>query len=273
MKNIFIISKYTFREALSRKVFITFFGITTFIVLIFLALFLTVDASKFFGELNLSVKGDAEIAKGIFNSLKLLIINPLFGGGLFLSIFSAAGFIPNMLEKGSIEILLSKPISRAQLITGKFLGVTFMVLLNIAYAVTAFYMMFGFKFNLWESDFLFTIPTITLAFGVLYSLMILIGILTRSSLTAMMLSYVIFFILSPVLYGREAINAFMGSTFWEITGNIFHYLIPRTAELGELTILLAGGGNISDYSVIIHSVAYIILTLLLSIFIFNKKDY
>lgn len=272
MKNIYIIAKYTFKEALSKKVFITFFGISTFVILLFLGIFLSVDSISFWQSIKGNTNGGNMILTELVKGLKFLIINPLYGGGLFLAIFSASGFIPSMLQRGNVEMILSKPVSRGQLLIGRFTGVTFMVLVNLIYAIGSFYLLFGFKFGEWDAGFLITILTITLAFIVLYSLMILIGVLTKSSLTAMMLSYIIFFVFSPILYGRGMMNS-MTDSFWKVLGDILYYIIPRTAGIGELTTLIAGGGTISDYSAIIHSVIYTILTLSLAIFIFNKKDY
>ncbi len=273
MRNIFIISKYTFKEALSRKVFLTFFGITTFMLLIFAVIFSTSNITDLVGAIKINSKVGDNVTNQLLNGIKLILITPLFGGGIFLSIFSASGFIPKMLEKGSIEIILSKPVSRAQLLIGKFAGVTSMVFANVAYGVLGFYLMFGIKFQIWNPEFLITALTITLAFCTLFSLIILIGILTRTSLPAMMLSYLIFFIFSPVLYGRAGLEMFYEGNVLPLIAEIFYYILPRTAELGELTTLYAGGGSIIDYSSIIHSVVYVILILSSSVIIFNKKDF
>ncbi len=273
MRNIYILSKYTFKEALARKVFLTFFGISTFILLLFIVLFASVDMSAFIPADALGMNSQWGLKDGIVSGLKLLLINPLYGGGLFLSIFAASSFIPVMLEKGSIEILLSKPVSRAQIIIGKFLGVTFMVFMNITYFVSILTILIGIKFQVWDFFFFSTIFTITLAFAVLYSLIILIGIITKTSLPAMILSYLIFFILSPVLNARDAFNFSQTNSFLSTLGDILYYITPRTSELGSLTLLISGGGVIEDFSVIIHSLIYIILMLLFSIIIFNKKDY
>jgi ABC-2 type transport system permease protein len=207
MKNILIITKITLREAFSRKIFIAFAGISTFVLLLFTILSITISLDDF-GD-AFKVQGEAvRISENIAEILKLIIVTPLFGGGLFLSIFSASSFIPHMLEKGNIDLLLSKPISRAQLILGKFLGGNLVVLLNIAYLVTGIWLLIGLKFGEWAPSFFLTILSISFAFATIYALIILIGILSRSSVLAMMISYLIFFILSPVLSNRDPISIF-----------------------------------------------------------------
>src|SRR3989304_5864956 len=41
---------------------------------------------------------------------------------MFLGIFATAGLIPSMLEKGTVELYLSKPISRIEILLSRSLG-------------------------------------------------------------------------------------------------------------------------------------------------------
>ena len=120
MENIITISNFTIREALSRKIIITFFAISTFVILIFALLFALVSMDDLSGMVQTNSMDSLEIAGEIAKGIKLFVVAPLFGGGLFLSIFSASSFIPNMLEKGSADVIISKPVSRSQIILGKF---------------------------------------------------------------------------------------------------------------------------------------------------------
>ena len=113
MENIVLISNYTIREALSRKIIITFFAISTFVIFLFGILFTLVSIETFSGMVSVNSENDLSIAREIVKGMNLLIVAPLFGGGLFLSIFSASSFIPNMLEKGSADLIISKPVSIA----------------------------------------------------------------------------------------------------------------------------------------------------------------
>lgn len=274
MKNIITISNYTFREALSRKIFITFFGVSTLVLLIISLVFATVGIEDLMPVV--SVNGQTQfdsMMEEIAVFFKMLIVVPLYGGGLFLAIFSVSSFIPNMLEKGSIDLLLSKPVSRSQIIWGKFIGGTLMVLVNVSYLVIGIWFLIGLKFGEWEPGILLSIITITFTFMVLYSMIILIGIVTRSSVLAMMLSYLIFFIFSPLLYARDKIFMLFDNKFVEYLIEGLYYLLPKTQELGTATGAIARGEGIADFQPLISSFLFLILNLFLSIFIFSKKDY
>ena len=135
------------------------------------------------------------------------------------------------------------------------------------------WLLLGFKFGAWDAGLLFTIVTISFTFAVLYSLIILIGILTKSSIFAMMISYIIFFILSPLLASRGSISALIESPVMEWVLDALYYIVPQTSELGTITFSLATGSGIIDYQPIIISFLFMILTLALSIITFSKKDY
>lgn len=273
MVNIWEITKQTVREAFARKIFIMFAGVSSLVLILFIIAFATVGVEDLSGAVDIQTGREAGFIEELVGGLKLFIVVPLFGGGLFLSIFSASSFIPNMLEKGNIDVLLSKPISRSQIIYGKFLGGTAVVFANIAYLVIGIWFLIGIKFGVWAPDFLLSIFTITFAFAVLYSLIILVGIISQSSILAMMLSYIIFFILSPILNARDKIMMLSESKTLEIILDGFYYIVPKTSELGSISSDLAAGGAVYDYQPIFSSAIFLILSLALSIIIFSKKDY
>jgi ABC-type transport system involved in multi-copper enzyme maturation permease subunit len=272
MNNILTISNFTIREALSRKIIVAFFAISTFVIIVFALLFAFVSTDNF-AQMTSNSGKVMDVSKELVKGIKLFIVAPLFGGGLFLSIFSASSFIPKMLEKGNIDLILSKPIARWQIILGKFLGGVLIVFFNIAYLIIAIWILIGFKFSIWDANLLYSILTITFTFAALYSLIIFIGITTQSSVLAMMLSYLIFFILSPILSARDSISYFLNSPIWEKILDVLYYIIPKTSELGSATTELSIGYGISEYQPFLTSLVFLILVLYASIIIFNKKDY
>lgn len=273
MFNIIEITKQTIREAFARKIFIMFAGVSSLVLILFAITFTTVGLEQLTGSIQVDTGRDLGMIEELVGGIKLFIVIPLFGGGLFLSIFSASSFVPNMLEKGNIDVLLSKPISRSQIILGKFFGGTLVVLVNIAYLVIGIWVLIGLKFGVWDPSILLTIITITFAFAVLYSLIILIGIVSQSSILAMMLSYIIFFILSPILNIRDQIMMLSDSKVLRVVLEGLYYVVPKTSELGSITSDIAVGGGIYDFQPIFTSGVFLILSLALSIIIFSKKDY
>ncbi len=131
------------------------------------------------------------------------------------------------------------------------------------------------KFSYWDFSFLFVSLTVTFSFAVLYSIIVLFGVITRSSILGMMVAYLIFLILSPLLQLYKAeLHTFVENGIAKTILDGLYYIIPQTAELmGKLTVDLASGHGITNYSPVITSFFLLVLVLSFSIFLFKKKDF
>ncbi|MCH7964485.1 MAG: ABC transporter permease [Bacteroidetes bacterium] len=273
MNNIFQIIQFTIREALARKVFIFFGAIILFVLVGTLLVFGLVDINTLTSAANQS--GQNIMTREIVSSLELLIVTPLANLGLLLAIFSSASFIPIMLEKGNIDLLLSKPISRAQLLLGKYFGVVLFVFLNIFFFVFGVWLIISIKFSYWDASFLTLAFVITFAFAVLYALIMLFGVITKNSILGMMIAYLIFLIISPLLLlYKEKLNEFVTSELIDTILVGFYFIVPQTAELmGRIMIDLAMGKGIINFQPIITSLLFLIFILGFSVSLFRRKDF
>src|SRR5436189_298975 len=80
-----------------------------------------------------------------------------------------AFFIPEMLRKGTIDMLLAKPIHRATLLVCKDVGGLTFVLLSSAIAIGGVWLVLGLRSGIWSPQFLLVIPITTFFFAILYS--------------------------------------------------------------------------------------------------------
>ncbi len=273
MKNTFIMTWFTLREAMARKVFIFFLVISAIVLLITGLVLSMIDTEKILTGLT---KGAVNIDMSmIVSKIELMIVSPLAGLCLLLAIFASASFIPIMLEKGNIDLLLSKPVSRSQLIWGKFWGGLMVVFLNIAFLIIGVWLIISFKFSYWNFSFLLIVLITTFTFAVLYSLIILFGVLTKGSTLGMMVAYFIFIILSPLLASSQGqLGLFIQSKFWKSVIDAFYYIVPKTSEMmGKISFGLAAGNGVEDWQPILTSLAFLILTMGITISIFRKKDF
>ncbi len=273
MKNTLIITWYTLREAMARKVFIFFLVISSIVILITGLVFSVTATEQIMTGFGKNLP-NVDISM-IVSKLEIIIVSPLAGLCLLLAIFASASFIPIMLEKGNIDLLLSKPVSRSQLIWGKFWGGLLVVFLNIAFLIIGIWLIISFKFSYWNFSFLLIILVTTFTFSVLYSLMIFFGVLTKGSTLGMMAAYFIFIILSPLLAASQGKLGFLiQNKFWKSLIEGIYYIVPKTSELmGSITNNLAGGNGIENWQPVLTSLAFLLLTMGITISIFRKKDF
>lgn len=273
MNNIWITAWYTVREALARKVFIFFLGLSALAIIITAVVVNILNDAALMSGIN--PDDSSLIFEEIAASIQLIVITPLANLCILLAIFSTASFVPNMLEKGNIDLLLSKPISRTQLLIGKFSGGFLIVLINLTFLVAGVWFVIAVRFGAFNLTFLTIILSISFTFAVLYSLMVLFGVITQGSVAGMMIAYFIFLILSPLLNaGRNQFDKFITSDFLKTIIDFFYYILPKTTELmGNITMDLALGKGIEDWQPVLTSFAFMIAAVGYAVFLFNKKDF
>jgi ABC-type transport system involved in multi-copper enzyme maturation permease subunit len=268
---------YTLRESLAKKTFIAFFVVITITHLLFLFA-LNVDlvsggmaAVQLFGK---DVEQEIEIEKlhkiiiGIESGLAIA----MYGAGIFLSIFATASLVPNMLEKGSVDLLLSRPFARWQLLLGRYLGALSIVAINVAYLIGGAWLILSAKTGFWHTPFLVSGVLIILVFGVLYAIMTFVGVTARNSGVSIIAAYLVIFF-SPLLLARDKIYALLSQKIYQWLLDGIYYLTPRTAELGKLTGDLVQGQPIASWAPLFQSLAVGVGFLLGAIYIFQRKDF
>lgn len=277
MKNIWVITLSTLREAMARKVFLFFLGISAVVIIVLALITSLTNTSSILNNIGNFSRGNKIEAAGIGNIVtmfEILIINSIANLGLLLAIFSSASFVPVMLEKGNIDLLLSKPISRTQLLWGKYFGGIFVVLINIAFLIIGVWFIISLKFAYWNFAILWSILLITFAYATLNAVIVLFGVMTKSSILGMMTAYFIYLILSPfLLAAKDRVLPFLDNKVLNTILDGFYYIIPKTSELfGKDIFNLASGTNIETQP-IISSFLFLLFIMILSVEIFKRKDY
>ena len=110
-----------------------------------------------------------------------IIMNWMLGLALvFLGVLVTASMIPDMLQPGSLHLLLSKPISRTMLLMAKFVGGGAFVFLCVSQIMIGLWLIAGFRLDLWNARFLLCIPVLVLLFSVYFCVSILVGLQWRT---------------------------------------------------------------------------------------------
>jgi ABC-type transport system involved in multi-copper enzyme maturation permease subunit len=182
-----------------------------------------------------------------------------------------------MLRKGTVDLLLVKPIRRPVLLLFKFLGGLSFMFLNTTLAVVGIWLVMGWRSGIWAPGFLLTIFVLTFFFAILYSVSALFGVLTRSPIVAILATVVTWAILFGVgtAYGlldatrtapkKKEVNPIEAMRDpkaleeakspeqrrivpdWVYTGfDVLHFVLPRTGDLNALTNRLLIKGVLLD---------------------------
>ncbi len=274
MNNILTILNYTLREDISRKVFLAFFIISTITIFGFLFVFSMYPVDQIIPP---EAAKDGKPGTPYYMILTGFLMTPIVSIstlGLLLSIFATSGLITSIMERGTVDLFLSKPVSRFQLLTGRITGSLLMVLVNLIYLIAGIWLVFSVFTGFYNWYLLTPIIWIFITFSALFGLIVLLGVLTKSSVPGMMAAYFVFIIGSPILMKKDRIIEII-SAGPVIKGiiNTFYYIIPQTDGITRKVMFpLLMEGKIESYEPLIQSCLLLFVFLGIALFIFEKKE-
>lgn len=261
----------TFREAVAKKIFVGFFAISTLIILVFLFL-INVDSIE--GMVDMMESSGQEGVKQLVIGFEVAMINISYLLIITFCFISVSSFIPSMLEKGNIDLLLSKPVSRSKIILAKFIGGVLLIFLSLLYLIGSVWLILSSKSGYWDYHFLYSVFWLTLSFAIIYSLIILIGVISQSTILSIIISLFLVFIVCPVLFFREeTIFSLVNNSTAQFVINFFYYILPKPTDINKITTDIITGEPVKSYMPVYSSVLFMLVSLSVSIFYFRKKDY
>lgn len=108
--------------------------------------------------------------------------------GILLSIVATASFFPTFLERGSIDVALSKPIPRWRLFLCRYAGGMVFVAVHATIFVGLTFLVAGIRWGTWLPGYLLSIPLMVLLFSYLYCISAATAVFTRSTVAAIMIT-------------------------------------------------------------------------------------
>ena len=110
--------------------------------------------------------------------------------GVLVGILVTAPIVPRMLAAGSIDLLLSKPVSRSLLFLSKFFGGCAFIVLNASYLIVGLWLIAGLRFGVWSNKLLLSIPVFLFLFAIYYAVSSLTGVLFRGAIVSVIMTVV-----------------------------------------------------------------------------------
>ncbi|HEY1190600.1 MAG TPA: ABC transporter permease [Gemmata sp.] len=214
---------------------------------------------------------------------------------LLISLVLTSFYIPNLLRKGSLDLLISKPIGRSQLLIYKYIGGLTFIFLLTTFTVFGVWVALAARSGIWDPTFLVVIPVLTFTFAILYAVSVLAAVLTRSAIVSILVSvafamflYVVGFVktVTDTLKADEQVKKEMPGWVFTLV-DALNNILPRYKDLDKLTTKLLSasltqaelrdrGIDVLDYpswgSTISMSVLFIAVTLGLACWRLSRRD-
>jgi ABC-type transport system involved in multi-copper enzyme maturation permease subunit len=273
-----------FREAAARWTLLAYFFLSTLFILVF-ALAVNLDivdgalaGAKLFGQTVDMGNSQIDLDKLVLG-FESTFSAFLYVFGVFLAVFATAHLVPRLQEKGTIDLYLSRPVSRTHLLLSRYLGGLALAAANVIYLIAAIWTIVIIKTGVVHPRFLLGGVVILFAIAVLLAFAFLIGVITSSTAVSIMVTYGIFF-LSLILVVHEQIEAAMSSTFWASVVHGLYWIVPKMSELGQAVVALVFGTDAPDQltnalnpAIFISTGAFGLACLVLSSWLFQRKEF
>jgi hypothetical protein len=154
-----------------------------------------VQLAYFSWELGLPLPVESEQLFPAINQVLVTTLTLLLGvAGVFVAVLVTASMIPQTFEAGSVDLLLSKPISRGWLFLAKFFGGCAFIAINAAYFIGGLWLVLGLRIGLWNQRLLWAIPLYLFLFAIYYSVSALAGLVWRNAIVSVVVAVVFWFV-------------------------------------------------------------------------------
>ena len=265
----------TFQESFRNKMFLFFF-VASSLLIASIGLALNMDVVNgvmkgvtFFGN---ELRVPAFTAKQWVESLQTGLAMFIGTFGLVLSLMATSTLFPSMLQKGSIDLLLCRPIPRWRIITARFLGGASIMAFNAAYLFLGVWAVLGWKSDVWNNGFPISSILAILAFVVMFSLVMLVCVTTESGPAALLVSFVTL-VFSPVLAAHQQITPAFSSELYRQVFRWLYWVLPKSAEtIGAMRRLIMERPLDINW-VVGTSAAFALVCYIVTMVYFTRKDY
>jgi ABC-type transport system involved in multi-copper enzyme maturation permease subunit len=148
------------------------------------------DLFAWFGH---SAKAYKSVQAGAIQGYQRFVVDGLCGSiGMIFCVAATAFFVPRMLEKGSADVLFSKPVSRATLLFARYLSGILFVAILAGGLVLGMYVGFLVVSGYGDAGFLWGALTLVYLFAIVHAVATLAGVMTRSTVAATLIALVFF---------------------------------------------------------------------------------
>ena len=150
-----------------------------------------------------------------------------------------------MLERGRIDLLLSKPLGRLTFLSGHVAGVLLVVFILAVYLMGMVWLVISLKAGIWNFRFLISIALVVTMFSVMYSVVLLLGITTRSTALSLIVTYGLIFC-SIIFAAKDQLTPQINPPWRQVYLALYH-IMPNFAEVTKPAVQLVKGDDVSSW--------------------------
>jgi ABC-2 type transport system permease protein len=273
-----------FREAAARWTLLAYFVLSSLVIVIFAAA-VNLDVvdgalagAKLFGN-EVEMQGSTVDLEKLVLTFESGFSGFLYVIGTFLAIFATAHLVPRLQEKGTIDLYLSRPVGRVQLLLSRYVAGLVLAAANVFYLIGAMWIIVIWKTHVVHPQFLLSGVVIMFGIATLLAFAFLVGVVTSSTGVSIMTSFAVFFT-ALFLAGHDRIEAAVDSA---LSAQIIHVLwavLPKILDLLRATVAMVSGDTAPEMiresltlMPFLSTATFGVVSLALASFLFKRKEF
>jgi ABC-type transport system involved in multi-copper enzyme maturation permease subunit len=283
MRPLYGLLMLTFRELWAKRIVLGLFLISSLVLLVItFALNLDVvegslEGLRLFGE---EASPDPEQGGPSGGQLSLsrvviavesIVAGAAYWVGILLALFASSGLFADLQAPGRVELMLSKPIGRLQVLVGHVLGVWAAISALTLYLMGGTWLIMSLKSGVWNPRFLVSTLLVIGMFAVMYGAVMLMNVWTGSTALTLIVAYGLIFV-SLVLAGAGEIAPLLGPVGEPVFWGLYHVL-PNFTEVTTLVTALAKDQPVSSWYPLLSSLLFGAAAYGLTGLLFVRRDF
>ncbi|MER3524059.1 MAG: hypothetical protein C4326_08315 [Ignavibacteria bacterium] len=226
----------TIRELLSKATLYVLLGIST---LVLLGTLVAISAQQTNEGIVLHLFGlpistpaqPEELMPSVYN-MQAGLARGLFVGIMLFGVFATASLIPDSLEKGIVDLYLSKPLARWELLAGRSLGGVCAIGAVTVYFIAGVWLTFGIRAGVWNVHFLLSSITMTLMFAVIGSMLAVLGVIFRNAAVPIIGCFLYLMVVDNLLDSRQTVLYMLSENpLYRTACDVFSYALPQVSSM------------------------------------------
>lgn len=262
------IAVYTWREGMRKKTLVGF------LILSLLVIFGSNFMSSF---LDPSAETDMEL-----KTIKDICVTAIAIFGMLITVFISASVVPNEMDNKVIYTILSKPVRRMQYLLGKFIGVQFIILINLLLMGALFFVALYVRQHTLPTLLLWSIFLTYLSFTIVSAFTFAVSCASTSSVLPTIAGLFIYITSTLTEYLKDVYtrSGQSGEWFDRLTGYVaqgLYYVLPNLSHFDIKNQIIDRAINDPPTDVlipwlIIYALLYVVSGYLIAYIVFFRKE-
>ena len=221
-------------------------------------------------EADLPFNGGSLLESVVF-SAQAFVSGAAYWIGILLALFATGGLVASLVERGQVDVVLTKPLSRSAVLAGRLAGVWLVMLALVVYLFGAVWLVMSLKSGIWNPRFLLAIGAVFGMFAVLYSVVALVGVWSGSAPLSLISTLAVLFVTLVLAIPNLADQV---SRVWRPVVTGLYAVLPKFGSVGtSLVPQLATGQPVATLTPLLSSLAFGAVCYAGAFVLFARRDY